>query len=548
MSYLDQPRLHFAGRFFANPGTRNNKLANYMPDVRFLPLSMSSTSVLEEYAGFQYINPYGLGHFLISDCVVTSLVGADWTIRGPALGELQSALAPARIVDLDPDQQSLSQIFGLQVELRLHDGSGLRGAVDTAHLFDLWYGRVPSGTGDQKASGCFQSLLPIDTIEWFGDAEGSLIASLRARCETGVCFKFVLDAYQGDPAKPNFNYGRIAGTLGPGLANEAKGFPSARRLGTCGSVLGPGFWKLDVANNRATIDIGNSMPLASVGGESLDLGALRAVALDGSETIPLHPAPLDYSMARLRDCSGVLDIPLDPELTAKLEEIPLAIQGVLPCGTVTTYLKEDASLVWVNLDPPVLRVSPEEEAETTLFARRAGHLLCHESFELGLTDHHINNRPRSGIEFPAQVTTDECGQATVSVRGRSPQPLPPRRSVADSQVYYVGGPWQRAGDLKRQSGGGALSVLVFNEFPEVDSPTWVDHVEPILAFYAHLYPGTIAALGLTDYESVKARGELLLEALQLPITAPGHFPVSRDLAPKKARLICRWIELGCPRA
>ena len=33
MSYLDLPRIHFAGLFFAGPGTINNMTTNYEPDA-----------------------------------------------------------------------------------------------------------------------------------------------------------------------------------------------------------------------------------------------------------------------------------------------------------------------------------------------------------------------------------------------------------------------------------------------------------------------------------------------------------------------------------
>jgi len=34
MSYLDVPRIHFFGQFLANPGTINNELLNFNPNIK----------------------------------------------------------------------------------------------------------------------------------------------------------------------------------------------------------------------------------------------------------------------------------------------------------------------------------------------------------------------------------------------------------------------------------------------------------------------------------------------------------------------------------
>ncbi|UTY59475.1 hypothetical protein [Massilia sp. erpn] len=546
MSYLDLPRLYFHGRFFTNPSTINNKLANFSPDVRLLPMQerRQSAKMTEEYAGFQYINPYGLHNFLLDNCVVSGAHGmAPAPVDGQVFGAIHSGVPYAKMVDLDPDQQSLSQIFGLALRVLLRDGSGFEGRIEPATLFDLWYGRVPTEIGDQMAAGVFQSLIRLENVHWLGPQDG-LVQGLRERCQTGVSVKFMLDAYQGKPELPGFNYGRVVGVIGPGRTGEAINFPSERRLNPAGSVCGPAYCKLHRDELKLTLDLGNSMPLLHPAGESQDLGRLRLVALGEEGPLALHEHGLDYSRAALERSAGLVDLAISEAQYALLCRHPLAIQA-MHFGATALLLQEHASLQWIHCEPTSLRLAPGESAIVKFHARHAGKAMPNQAIDLRLTAHEGNNRPRSGVEFPAQVVTDAHGVGLVRIEARSPQPLPPRRAVIDSQLYYIGGgSWQAAGELTRQSGGGVLSILVFNQVAEVAEPVWADHIAPILSYYARIYPGVAEVLGLDSYEGVRANAALLHHWLSLPREDPLHFPPSRDLAPAKARMICRWLETG----
>lgn len=546
MSYFDLPRLCFHGRFFTNPSTINNKLANFSPDVKLLPMKerRQSAKMTEEYAGFQYINPYGLHNFLLDNCIIGAAPGLTARpLSAQALGSLASGVPYAKMVDLDPDQQSLSQIFGLTLRLRLQDGSGFEGRVEPATLFDLWYGRVPTERGDQMAAGAFQSLIRLENVLWLGPPDG-WIRGLRERCQTGISVKFTLDAYQGNPALPGFNYGRVIGAIGPGRLGEAINFPSERRLNPAGSVCGPAYCKLHSDNAQLTLDLGNSMPLLRPAGESVDLGLLRLVVLSDRGPLPLHTQALDYGRGALERHGGLLDLPVSAAQRALLGRHPLAVEA-LRHGRATLLLQEHASLKWIHCEPTSLRLAPGESATVKFHARRAGRILADEAIDLQLTAHEGNNRPRRGIDFAPRIVTDASGIGLLRVAARSPQPLPPRRAVIDSQLYYIGGgAWQQAGDLTRQSGGGVLSILVFNEVAEVAEPVWADHIAPILTYYARLYPGVAQVLGLDSYDGVRAKAGVFHHWLGLPREDPLHFPPSRDLAPAKASMIRRWLETG----
>src|SRR6202035_4002167 len=69
-------------------------------------------------------NPKGSGSWRLIGCTVTSAMFADGTIAASAADDPVIGLAiaegggpPAKLVDLDPEQQMVSQIWGLQVTL-----------------------------------------------------------------------------------------------------------------------------------------------------------------------------------------------------------------------------------------------------------------------------------------------------------------------------------------------------------------------------------------------------------------------------------------------
>src|SRR5262245_61607755 len=116
MSYLDSPRIHFRGWFQADVSTINN-------DVRFF----QNASFVPEYQQLDINNswnPRGTGVFRILDCSITGgfLDGRALSTPqdDPAIGlTLQNAIdrVPGKLVDLDPQQQMVSMIFGMLVRL-----------------------------------------------------------------------------------------------------------------------------------------------------------------------------------------------------------------------------------------------------------------------------------------------------------------------------------------------------------------------------------------------------------------------------------------------
>lgn len=112
MSYLGPLRLHFAGQFQANVSTVNNDPTHF-DNAAFVP-----SYQLMQTQGHPngWFNPQGDAAFRLLGCNVTSA----WTPTGqveaadPVVGCLiadSDRNVPAKLVDLDPQQQLVSTIW-----------------------------------------------------------------------------------------------------------------------------------------------------------------------------------------------------------------------------------------------------------------------------------------------------------------------------------------------------------------------------------------------------------------------------------------------------
>lgn len=521
MAYLDRPRLHFSGRFQATPSTINNFVANYLG-----PLTRRGW------------NPEGGAMWRLVGCRVT---GTDYRDAPPADGTdpvsearvLDAAdRVSAKLVDLDPDQQMASEIWGLVV--RLVDSQGeplLAGCFRPASFVDLW-GRCPSANGMASLGAFYQSTL--EDLEWPGLDRSAFLRQLRRRSAGRLSIKFNVDGYQPDPAADDFSYGRVVGTIGPAFADEPRHFVAGRTMRSS-TTFAPA--KVDIERSSLIVDLGNSLPTVAPGDALAPAaeGYAVAVLLDG-QWRPL--APLDHTRAEFYESTAaVVEAPLDD---AGLAAVAAGHLGVLDGSSV--FLREAASRINVRADQLVFRLNPGDEATVELVATSAGQPPGSPlTLSLALGGRLGVREPADALSFPSTVTTDAGGRARFTLRAASPGGVRAGQGV-DGQVYGVawalpGGqaptppnPWE------------FLSVLVWDDYPAVDRPTWYEHVQPILEQYGRLYPVMARIVDLSDYHSVLQHIDLMALSFDLPVGDPNHMPVTRDLSRAKHELLRRWFD------
>lgn len=387
MSYLDPPRLHFAGQFFTNPSTINNATENYNPSEVYNnepPSDVNPNSV--------WWNKNGQAFFKIpSASVMAAVASGDQAVTDgadPIIGaQIVSVITPpggpspqyGRLVDLDPDQQARSMIVGLRLQLTLpsEPDVSLSGTIRPMCIIDLW-GRVTGGSGGGifSASAMFQSVM--EELVWNGleNTSSQFLKQLYAASPSALSFKMVVDAYDGNPQDDQFAYGRVVGTIGPSSDDEPAHFLAKRRVfpgaeavlkyypppppqTNPASPLNPAPFQIN--GTKLVIDLGNSVPTtAPLAGPFVDLGPVNAVIDPLGANIVLEP-PLfstpDEFAQQYRQTAGIFELELG-ENAHQLQSAPLGIQISPPSaaqGAITGLSAEQLKMgltVASIADPP----------------------------------------------------------------------------------------------------------------------------------------------------------------------------------------------------
>lgn len=387
MSYLDTPRIHFAGQFFTDPSTINNATENYnLTEVyNNNPPSPSNPNSV-------WWNQYGQAFFKIQPgSKVTSAfdkTGQQAQQDSVVNAQIVSVIAGGpptpqygRLVDLDPDQQSRSMIVGLRLQLTIPAGPSVpavtvTGTIRPMTIVDLW-GRVQGGSGGgiQSAGAMFQSVM--DDMEWSGinGTSSVVLKQLYQISPNALSIKLVLDAYNGDITSDQFAQGRVVGTIGPYFAGEPAHFLAQRRLFTnAESVVSTPMNNapFQVTGNKLVIDLGNSVPTQQnpdkTAGAFQNLGQVEAVIDPLFENVTV-PQPIFASVAeyttQYQTTAGIFELDLDQKSAALLQSKPLAIRINAPAGTLTaltglpaTRLKEGLTVEESGATPKPVPVNP----------------------------------------------------------------------------------------------------------------------------------------------------------------------------------------------
>lgn len=580
MSYLGALRLHFAGTFQAAPSTVNNDPTHYnnatfQPEFRERGTPTSPNG---------WWNPGGSADWTFVRCAVTSawLDDGSAAASGDAVLGCQVADAgqgpPAKLVDLDSEQQLVSEIWGLQVRLVNAAGATLLGGTfQPAAFMDIW-DRCPSARGDELAGATYQSVLT--GLQW-GDLGGSpFLQQLQSAATDGLLsIKFNVDAYDATFGSPTFTQGRIVGTIGPATAAEPTSFVLGRQFMTTGLSSGNFFAPagqvnfcvavLDAARGKLYLDLGNALPVTSSGGPARNLGtlALSCQPVPGSNgSLGATPGTVDLGSipaATYADPSwyattaGVVELPPDRALTAAelaaIQQAPLDLWLVDGSGNEMPGISEPNKGVYVRADQFVYRLSPGEQAAVTLFATRFGQPYPQARVIPVLDPSGLQGptppvaTPSSAISVPSRLTTDAQGKATLTISTSAPGNP---RSYIDGQVYGVRPVLEETvatpGEQYPFNPWLFVSLLVWDELHPHNPPNWHDDLQPIFQQYRNLYPVMDQFLDLSDPASLWEHRAELQTVFGLPPTNPNAMPVTRDLSPAKRRAILAWLSAPEP--
>ena len=585
MSYLSWPRMHFSGRFQSDPSTVNNDPTHYN-SLTFLPRYQEATKGKVMNGWW---NPKGTGAFRLVDCKVWSFYRENGEYvndksKSPVIGMViadSGERAEAKMVDLDPQNQVVSEIWGLVVRLVSQQGDELfRGEFKVVGFTDIWTQEIGSDGGDSTLGAMYQSQL--SNLTW-GNIKGiPFLEELKAASNDGLLsIKFNVNQYQTNRKAPDFTLGKITGTIGPASKEEPARFVLGRHLAPPSSVSSgfpanpnDGFPTSPNGYMFATAQVNQS-----VGKVCLDLGNSMAVPAAGAQSGP--PADLEllvqthdgpYSLGKipnadpnwLYETAGVADLPSDRALTPgeidMVNNFPLVLQ-LTENGKKSQVLLESDTGLYVRSDAFIFRLNPEETAKATFFATKFGKRLPNAGIEVsqygpafvpepspytGNVMQPPMGTPTSALTWEeSNMVTDGDGKAVLTICAGDPGNP---RAYIDGQVYYM------LYQLKALQGNSSyvsdpsntISLLIWDRFETDGPPAWYKDIQPIMQQYANLYPvmGQILDLG-NYYDNLKYK-KLLELAFGLPKSDPNYMPVTRDLSADKQKAILAWYQTKGP--
>lgn len=560
MSYLDPLRLHFAGSFQAAPSTVNNDLTHFN-NATFKPEYQRRASGSKD----GWWNPSGDAVFRLSNCAVTSAYIGGVPVEADPVLLLKVADSdtkpPAKMVDLDPEQQMVSQIWGLQVRLCTADGANvLRTDFDLTSFTEIWVRDItdsPSKVGDSVFSAMYQTTL--SNLEWYDVGSSSFLQQLQEQSRDGLSIKFNVDGYDMVFGSPTFTYGRIVGTIGPHRPNEPSRYTLGRHLspainsqGQPSSPVNFCAAVMNEATSKVLIDLGNALPTNGVGGPQSDVGELTVAYQSGGEWMPI--GTVNYLAENwYASTAGVAALPAARALTKEeLDGIGSAPIGVLlkgsPTQAPTLALVEPDSGLYVRADQFVYRLSPGESANVDLFATQWGRPLAGAQISVAADASQLQGDPNwpapavplSAISFPATLTAGADGRATLTIAASDPGNP---RGYVDGQVYGVRPLPNPPPPQTLQNPSDFVSLLVWDDFKPETPLTWHGSMQPIFQQYANLYPIMARFLDMSSYEEIciPRNLQILRLAFGLDPSDPNSMPVTRDLSEPKRKAILSWL-------
>ena len=581
MSYLDSPRIHFRGWFQADVSTINNDVRFFQNDS-FVP----DYQVLDTNGSW---NPRGTGLFRILDCSITGGFLDGRSLVTPAddaaIGlTLQNAIdrAPGKLVDLDPQQQMVSEIFGMQVRLA---GPGTEALFDgdfnPAPFTNLWKRQQTGPATDQDLCAYYQSVLK--NVVWSDDIDSPLLTALKAATQDEkLSIQFNVYGFGRDPSQPRYTMGHLVGTIGPYLTGEPEQFVVGRQMIT----FAPN-WpvpdtnvnslqaKLAADGNSLTADFGNTFPIIDSTGAPSFIGlvylgvlrtnpAARITSVDRSEVVVLGEVPyLRETWYTETAAVQTFDLTQNAEAQQLLPNNSLVlVTPVFGQPTYNVLMQESIDGLYVRADNFVYRINPGETQQVDFYATQFGRPLGSAAISLSTTEGFMGgsgggatitppprpaaaipdiNLPADALGYATSITTNGNGHAVLDLTTSDDGPNNPRGYIG-GQLYGIGYQLadQPAGYISNPMN--YVSVLAFDKKTVPDKPTWYQDIQPLFTQYGNLYPiMSQYVVDLNNYESVVERVAILQLAFSLPLEDANHMPVTRDLAAGDRDTILKWL-------
>ena len=567
-SYLDEyPRIHFAGQFFTDINTVNNYRDNYIDAIPEPDL----------VSGW---NPGGASQWAFVDCKVTSVVYADGTATtdDPVVGKsivnnVDSVFA--KLVDLDPDCQFVSTVFGMtfgidwKADTHEQEDSFIADWIPSVITEDIWFSRqMPycQDCGQQTAAS--HTATKLEKIQWAKKMNSRALKDLKRASKKTKYLSVAASFYNytRPGTMPLFTHGLVVGTIGVGRQEESLCYPADRVMifksnppieipdsNPCHSAqnwMWTTYLSTSKSDNKVTVDFGNSIALDPDANickfVPLYLG-LQHTSVSQTEKVSII-GEIDYMKENewYPRTAGVQDFTLTSKpvplshfvVVALLHETEIP-DGDYPLCEVTKEVSMSCAFVILEepmsyvrpMDYYVYRMEADDKMTVELFAKHFG------DPDVNITVS-LNGQAEEGLRYNSTNMTDSNGIVTFDFTANSiTNPRYP--SNLDGQIYSLS--YCPTSDCSIAS-----NKLTFHVYSAVEYERpyfWDKDVQPIFNQYERLYPVMSHILKLGDYENVTKPGNLHLLRLSMALDFlhPSYMPVTRDLSPTKQKMILEWL-------
>ena len=325
-------------------------------------------------------------------------------------------------------------------------------------------------------------------------------------------------------------------------------------------------FEVDLTQNKVKIDLSNSIPTKS-DNSPRDIGTLHlGVLVDSKPCVLLlsEETGIPYTTS---NSGGIFTINVDASQKEKLSNSVLVVarlsdggDGDEICGesliagrgkhTVQVLLQESAYFVRPKgyySD----RLEKEDVSKQELYVTKYGAPV--KGVEVQMFPGN-SVYPPNGIQPQTwRATTNSDGIATFEFAVTADIPAgrkydnakcldeesKPRNILPiDGQVYT----FTFCASVECEDQGITLSFLAFSDVGSQLTPTWQD-VEPILSQHVGMIPmGTGTFESLTEPKNL----QLFKSSLDLQFHDPHHVPATRDLSPKKRKMLATWADNPVP--
>lgn len=580
MSYLNSLRLVFSGDFQADVATANNDVRHFDNDnfqARFqLPGDNNVNGAF---------NPNGGSTFLLQHTYVQQVSYPDGRVLTTPADDLvigTAVTSPAdrlsgKLVDLDPQMQLSTELWGVKLRLLAADGDLLlEGDIVPASFRDLQLRQFqPPPNGMPLGATWITTLI---NLHWTDRAKQSpFLKALKSKTDDDkLSLSLTSFAYYNGHADGRFTIGKIIGALGPWTEGEPDQFVPGRRLfgiSNVGADNNPAIpfnysnFLVEDSHKRLILDLGGSFPVADAQGNIdqiyLKLGVAKAAFNQPVSTSPVIITPAEYLEIGTIDnthqpgwilkTGGIVSYQLSQPMFNLLKDNQLLLIGKTPDGQERVIARESVGGYLLRADEHVFRLDPGDEERSKIYAYRWGKPLPQAKISLILqppapidlfsdpTLHGpipLTGTPPEALLFPAQLVTNNNGFARITIGGNDPGSP---RGYVDGQVYYLN---YNLTDVvvPDKYPFDQFHVHIREEYNIPAHPVWQD-IAYTLKQYGNLFPlmsRFIADLGAE--EEVKKRRDILLFAFTRNINDPNYMPVTRDLSAAKRKTIVKWLK------